>query len=284
MLLRKKDLIIQLREFNLELAMNEKSMNTIKYYNQAINRLLSMVNDDQEVSKDILIKYKANLIDSGDYKMSTIDRHLQAINRFLVFCGRKDLTIKRLKLQNKMSYDKVITQIDLKRLLKWSKKLNRQDIYLIIKVFANTGIRVSELKYFKVEKLNSIIEINNKNKIRFVPIRQELLRELRKYCKHQKIEEGFIFTNKRNKKLKNPTIIWRELKYIAGRARVDKSKVHAHSFRHYFAYQFLEQNGDNSIFDLADILGHSQIEVTRIYARSNNAGRLKKIEKLKYNN
>lgn len=270
----------KLIEFNDGLVLSEKSNNTIKYYNRAICLFIEYISD-KELNKKEVISFKNQLLESSAYKKTTIDRYIVAVNKFLDFCGLKELKVKQLKMQTRMSYDKSINETDYKRLLRWSKKLGMDNIYMIMKVLANTGIRVSELRYFKVDNINNIIEVKNKGKIRNIVIRQELLRDLRKYCKENKIKEGYIFTNKTTKKPINNGIVWQKLKEIASKAKVNRSKVYAHSFRHFFAKRFLDDG--NNVLELADILGHSSLDTTRIYNRSSDLEKQRKIERIVYN-
>ena len=145
-----------------------------------------------------------------------------------------------------------------------------------------TGIRISELKYFTVESIKSnYIVAFNKGKERNIIVRQDLARELRKYCRENNIKEGFIFRGEKKNKMPVESTIWRQMKKVAGASRVNKNKVHAHSFRHLFAQVFLNEYSDN-ITELADILGHNSLETTRLYTRSSNAQKKSKLEKMSF--
>ena len=193
-----------------------------------------------------------------------------------------DLRVKQLKVQRKSSLSDVLTPDEYKRLLRKAKAKGQLDTYYVMKVLANTGIRVGELKYFTVENLKSnYLQIDNKGKIRTVPIRQDLARELRKYCRDNKIKEGTIFPGKTKGKQMAVSTIWRRLQRLASELKIKKSKIHPHSFRHLFAKQFLKEN-TNGLAELADILGHESLETTRIYLVSTDAEKKKKLEGLKY--
>ena len=151
-----------------------------------------------------------------------------------------------------------------------------------MKVLAMTGIRISELKYFTVENLKSnYIVAFNKGKERNIIVRQDLARELRKYCREHKINKGYIFIGEKKDSMICASTIWRQMKKVAGAARVNKKKVHAHSFRHLFAQVFLNEY-NNNIIELADILGHNSLETTRLYTRSSNSQKKEKLEKLSF--
>lgn len=150
-----------------------------------------------------------------------------------------------------------------------------------MKVIAFTGVRAEELKVFTYENIQSnYIETRNKGKIRNVILRNDLRRELLKYCRDNGIKSGYIFKGKEDGTMIHATTIYKQLKRIASKAKVSKSKVHAHSFRHLFAIKFIEDSGD--ISELADILGHSSIETTRIYTMTTDEMKKKKIEKMTY--
>ena len=186
-------------------------------------------------------------------------------------------------MQNKQSVEDVLTVSDYKRLLRISKREGKDKLYFIMKILAMTGIRVSELQYFTVENLSSnYISVFNKGKEWTIIVRQDLARELRKYCKEKGIKSGYIFLSSiANGKMLNQSTIWRQMKKVAGRAKVRKNKVHAHSFRHLFAQVFLDTYSNN-ITELADILGHNSLDTTRLYTRTSDAQKRAKLEKLTF--
>lgn len=268
-------------EFVMDLKINEKSANTIKNYKQGIKHFIDALPDDCEITKAHTLGYKEQLLNSS-YKPSTISSYIVAMNKYLKWLGVPDLRVKQLKLQRKSSLADVLTPDEYKRLLRKARANGQADTYLIMKVLANTGIRIAELKYFTVENLKSnYLQINNKGKIRTVPIRQDLARELRKYCRDRNIREGTIFPGKNKGKQLAVSTIWRRLQRLAGELKIKKTKIHPHSFRHLFARQFLKENS-NGLAELADILGHESLETTRIYLVSTDAEKKRKLEDLKY--
>lgn len=279
--MRKNDLLILLDEFLIELKYNEKSENTIRKYKVNITGFIESLDCDKEVSKEDVILFKKSLVDRN-CKTATVNSYIISINKFLKWSGNKDMIVKQIKQQHKSSLTEILSMQDYKRLLRISKRIGMDNLYYIMKILATTGIRIGELKYFTVENIaENYILVNNKGKERYIVVRHDLRRELKKYCKSQKIVSGPIFINPVTKKMVNQSTIWRKMKRVSGIARVKKSKVHAHSFRHLFAKNFLEQY-NNNIAELADILGHNSLETTRIYTRSTNEEKLKKLEKLNY--
>ncbi len=172
--------------------------------------------------------------------------------------------MKPVKIQKEIYLDEVLEPSDLKRLLRKAKEKNMMDLYFIMKIYAYTGIRESELKYFTVENLeNNVLMISNKGKVRKVIVRNDLMRELRRYAKKNKIESGTLFPGK-NGKMLHRTTITRRMKKLAGQCRgINLNKIHPHSFRHLFAIQFLKCGG--TLNELQAQLGHSSLNTTSIY-------------------
>ena len=258
----------------------EKAENTLKKYKKNIQYFISYLNN-AEINKDKTLEFKKHLIEKK-FRTATINNYIVTVNKFLKYIGLKECTVKQIKQQQKSSLNEMLTVADYKRLLRFAKKYNRMDLYYIMKILAMTGIRISELEYFTVENLKTnYIDVQNKGKERVIVIRQDLIRELRKYCRSNGIRNGYIFRGEIKGKMINKSTIWRNMKMIAGKARVKKTKVHAHSFRHLFSKLYLEEHTGN-ITELADILGHNSLETTRIYTRTSTEEKRIKIEQIKY--
>lgn len=279
----KNDLLNKLDEWIIEQTYQEYSQNTLNQYKANVLKFINWIPDDISLTKQTTMAYKEYLYKLNPRpKTSSINTWIIELNKFLKWLELKDLTIKKIKTQTKTSTEEVLSISDYKRLLRYSKKTNNMKLYYIMKVLAMTGIRISELKYFTVENIKSnYISAFNKGKERDIIIRQDLARELRKYCKENKIKEGHIFKGLKDDSLPAYSTIWRQLKKVAGASRVNKNKVHAHSFRHLFAQVFLNEYSDN-ITELADILGHNSLETTRLYTRTSNTQKKNKLEKLSF--
>ena len=270
--MNKSELIKRLDEFITELKYQEKADRTLSKYKADVIKFIDSVNHGNDITKDDVLAFK-KILTTSDYEPASINSYIVAVNKFLKWCGNEEMRVKKLKMQQKSSLDEVISESDYKRLLRFAKRLGYDDIYMIMKIIATTGIRISELDFFTVESIKTYyINVRNKGKDRVIIVTQELARELRKYCRDHRINEGRIFN------LSDQTI-WRRMKKIAGAAKVNKDKVHAHSFRHLFAKVFMEEY--NNVLDLADILGHSRLETTRIYTRSTNEEKRKKLERMR---
>jgi len=275
-----------LKEWVEQQRLSEYENTTVKSYELGVNKFIDFVQDDEfEINKDILIDYKNHL--RGKFSINTCNKYLTVINKFLRYLlteeDYKNLKLKKLKMQQKTSIDEPIWEQEHKRMLRWAKQLGMDDMYLIIKIFAFTGIRVVELKKFTVENLNkNYIKVFNKGKERTIILRNDLLREIKKYCKDNNITTGYIF---RSPKIENQMLdlstIWRRLKKIAKASKINPQKIHPHSWRHLFAKAFMKIQG-NSLDELADILGHSKLETTRIYTMTSNKEKKAKMEQIKY--
>lgn len=280
--MNKQELLPKLDEWINEQTYQEYSNNTLNQYKANVLKFLNWLSDDENITKDTTIKYKEYLYSLNPRpKTSSINTWIIELNKFLKWLKLDDLTIKKIKQQIKNSNEEVLSISDYKRLLRISKSIGNMKLYYIMKVLAMTGIRISELKFFTVESIKSnYIPAFNKGKERNLIVRQDLARELRKYCRDNNIKTGCIFKGEKQDKLVFSTI-WRQMKKVSGKARVNKNKVHAHSFRHLFAQVFLEEYSDN-ITELADILGHNSLETTRLYTRTSNAQKKSKLEKLNF--
>lgn len=281
--MNKKELLCRLDEWIEEQKYQEYSENTLKQYKANVLKFLNWLEDeDKAVTKDVTMKYKTYLLNLNPKpKTSSINTWIIELNKYFKWLGLNDLTLLKINSQIKTSNEEVLTIQDYKRLLRFAKRKDNLKIYYIMKVLAMTGIRISELNFFTVESIKSnYIQAFNKGKERYIIVRQDLSRELRKYCRENKIKTGPIFKGEKQEKIVASTI-WRQMKKIAGAARVNKKKVHAHSFRHLFAIVFLNEFND-SITELADILGHNSLETTRVYTRSTNSQKKSKLEKLKF--
>ena len=282
--MNKNDLFIKLDEWIIEQLYQEYSSNTLSQYKANVLKFINWIpNDTKTITKQTTMAYKEYLYKLNPRpKTSSINTWIVEVNKFLKWLGLNELTIKKIKTQNKSSTEDILSISDYKRLLRISKKDGYNQLYYIMKVLAMTGIRISELKYFTVENIKSnYIVAFNKGKERNIIVRQDLARELKKYCRENKIKSGYIFKGKNKDKMPSASTVWRQMKKVAGKARIKKSKVHAHSFRHLFAQVFLNEYSNN-ITELADILGHNSLETTRLYTRSSNAQKKNKLEKMSF--
>lgn len=272
----------ELNNFIENERLDEKSKRTIGDYRNAVNKLIDFLPDEFELTKSLMIEFKEDLTLKG-FKVKSKNKYIVIVNKFLKYLKLENCTLKKFKEQQKASIDDPIWEQEHKRMLRWAKKLDMMDMYLIIKVFAHSGARIDELKYFTVESLDSnfIKGAYNKGKERTLIMTNELRRELKNYCKTNKIESGYIFISpvKEGQMLNNSTI-WRRLKTIAKSAKINPKKIHPHAWRHLFAKKCKENGID--LDELRDILGHNDIKTTAIYTMTSNKEKKNKLERIKY--
>lgn len=276
----KEEIKKELEDFIEFEKLDEKSKRTLVDYRNDINKLISFLPDSFEITKSLMIDFK-NYLTKKDFAIKSKNKYIVVVNKFLSFLGYKECKVKKFKEQEKSSIDDPIWEQEHKRMLRWAKKLEMIDMYYIIKIFANSGARIDELKYFTVESLESnfIKGAYNKGKERTLIMTNELRRDLKKYCKERKIKSGYIFISpvKESKMLNNSTI-WRRLKKIAKCAKINPDKIHPHAWRHLFAKKCKEIGID--LDELADIMGHNDIKTTAIYTKTSNREKKEKLEKL----
>lgn len=268
----KSDYQAKLPQFITEQRLAEKSKRTLNKYQRDIRKFIAFIPDDTIITKLHVLAYKEQLCD-GRYLTSSINNFITILNTFLKYCGQADIRVKEIRTQQKSSLASVVSSAEAKRLIRFAKRRGREDIALIIKIIISCGIRIQELEWFTLENLKGThFSVSNKGKERDIIVPLDLARELRNYAKAQRITSGRLFD------LSYATI-WRQLKSIAGAARINKAKVHPHSFRHLFAKEFMARY--NNVLDLADILGHSSLETTRIYTRSTIEEKRAKLDQLR---
>ena len=205
---------------------------------------------------------------------------LAAINTYCRFAGFC-IKVKFLRIQRKLFQDenRILKKDEYERLIAASEKSGKERLSLLFETIGATGIRVSEVKYITVEALNAgRAEISLKGKIRTILLPGKLCRKLLKYAKKQKISFGEIFITKSGKGMSRKQI-WSEMKAICKKAGVESSKVFPHNLRHLFARIYYKVTRD--ITKLADLLGHSSIETTRIYLISTGEEHARQLEKLR---
>lgn len=252
----------QVTLFREYLEEQELSQATIRIYMRYIKKFMKYL-DGEKITKKNVINYKVMLMESS-YKITTVNLNIIAVNKFIRFFGKEDCVVKTKKYQRSRSLENVITEKEYKMLLDYAKESGREKYYLIMKVIALTGIRVSELQYITVEILDrGYAQIFNKGKAREIYLPDNLIPPLHTYCEKESIRSGEIFRGTTGAPISR-TAVWKMLKYMADMVGIDKDKVYPHSFRHFFALSYMEHF--SNIFELADILGHSDLSVTRIYA------------------
>lgn len=248
--------------FETYLYFNEKARTTTEKYVRAVRGLAAFL-QGAELTKSSLLEYRELLL--KQMKAQTVNGTLSAIHAFIDFLGCPECKVKLLKVQRQAFVDesRELSEAEYKRLLQAARAKGNERLYLLMTTICGTGIRVGELLYITVEAVRAgRAEIRMKGKNRTILLQKELRKKLLKYVREQGIESGHIFRTRSGRPLDRSNIC-HDMKKLCIEAKVDAGKVFPHNLRHLFARTFyaIEKN----LAHLADVLGHSRIETTRIY-------------------
>lgn len=252
----------QICKYSAYMREQEKSEATIRKYIHDLTAL-SLYLSGKELTKTILLEWKEHLTER--YAPASVNTMLAAMNGLLDFCGWDNLKVKPLKIQRVMFCDvhKELTRAEYIRLIRTAELEGNEKLSLVIQTICATGIRVSELRFVTAEAVQSgRADICNKGKRRTIFLPEKLRRLLKKYLKKQKRTVGAVFVTRTGKPLDRSNI-WRDMKQLCKEAGVEANKVFPHNLRHLFARTYYSLEKDLS--RLADILGHSNVNTTRIY-------------------
>ncbi len=252
---------IIIADFIAQVQQREVSKNTLTAYRQDLNTLLNFAGEN-EITKELMLRYKEYL--AKNYKTETANRRLRTARQFLNAGGETASAVKPVPVKRNLTPENVMTISDFGRMLRYADKLNRPREKTIMETLAGTGIRFNELQFVTTEALKAgVMTVQNKGAVRDVPL-QPVKKILAAYCKEYGITSGTIFRTRCGNPISNSQLS-RELKRIAGAARVSKARIHPHGFRHLFALNYLESGGN--AMELKNILGHQSLETTSIYTR-----------------
>ena len=268
-----------IKSFEEYLRLEEKSENTVEKYLRDV-RAFAVFAGNNEVTKQTVTEYKEHLLKSG-YAARSVNSMLASINGLLTFLNWEDCKVRAVRVQRQVycSEEKELTRAEYARLCRAAGEKQNERLNLILQTICGTGIRVSELKYITVEAVRrGEATVSLKGKTRTVFLVKELQKKLLRYAAERKIQSGCIFVTRTGKPISR-TNVWREMKNLCNDAGVDSKKVFPHHLRHLFARTFYGLEKD--IAKLADILGHSSIETTRIYIVSTGAEHRRKLENMR---
>lgn len=267
------------QSFKKYLREEEKSANTIEKYLRDVRAFAEYLGG-AEVTKEAVIAYKSKLL-AESYAVRSINSMLASLNGLFSFLGWTDCRVKSIKLQRQIycPEEKELTKAEYMRLVNTAKQKGNERLNLILQTICGTGIRVSELQYITVEAVKrGEAFVSLKGKTRTVFIVKELRQKLLRYAAEQGISSGTIFITRTGRPLSR-TNIWREMKGLCEQAGVNPQKVFPHNLRHLFARVFYGIEKD--IAKLADILGHSSINTTRIYIISTGDEHRRRMEHMR---
>lgn len=266
-----------IENFKIDLIEEEKAQATIEKY---IRDILAFVKwlSGRTVEKQTVLEYKQKLIEK--YAPASVSSVLSSLNRFFAFAQWFNCKVKSIKIQKQVfaKQERELTKAEYDRLLAAALHKDNKRLYLLMQTICSTGIRVSELKFITVEAVKAqkaIINLKGKTRSVFLP--DMLCKMLLRYIKEEKIKSGSVFVSKNGRPLDRCNI-YHDMKKLCESANVDRSKVFPHNLRHLFARTYYSLEKD--ISRLADILGHSSVNTTRIYTMETGEIHRKQIQKL----
>ena len=266
-----------MQSFKKYLISEEKAKATVGKYLHDVSEFQIWLGE-RELCKTAVLKYKSYLCEH--YAPTSVNAALSSLNCFFNFMEWYDLRVKNLKIQKQIfaSADKGLTKGEYGRLLQVANQKKNERLYLLMQTICSTGIRVSELRHITVEAIRcGVAEINCKGKCRRIFLPAQLCRILKQYVKKQKIKSGAVFVTKNGNPLDRSNI-WSDMKKLCKAANVSEKKVFPHNLRHLFARTYYNLQKD--VVRLADILGHSSVNTTRIYTMESGEIHRKQIQRL----
>lgn len=266
-----------LNSYRNHLVNEEKSAATLEKYLRDVTEF-SVWLSGKAIEKTVVLEYKARLVEH--HAPASVNSALSSLNSFFNFMEWYDLRVKNLKIQKQIfaSADRELTKAEYERLLLAAKQKKNERLYLLMQTICSTGIRVSEVRFITAEAVDrGVAEINCKGKSRQVFLPRQLCQILKQYIKEQKIKSGSVFVTKNGNPLDRSNI-WSDMKKLCRAANVSEKKVFPHNLRHLFARTYYSLQKD--IVRLADILGHSSVNTTRIYTMETGEIHRRQIQRL----
>ena len=267
-----------LLKFKKNMKTEEKSQATIEKYLRDTKQFLEELGEGSEITKDRVIAYKESLAER--YAVTSANSKVAAVNCFLRTAGCEGCSVKSFKVQKNVfrTKERELTKEEYIRLVKTAQRHGKRQLGMLIQTICATGIRISELPYVTVEALytrRAVVSLKGKTRIVLLPA--ELCRELTAYVRAENIRSGSIFVTRNGKPLDRSNI-FHSMKKLCEDAEVDRDKVFPHNLRHLFAQTFYRVCRD--VAKLADVLGHSSIETTRLYLISTEAEHVRQMERM----
>jgi len=267
----------QISEYKTILMREEKSSATIQKYKRDIETFSNYVKNTP-VTKELVIQYKQHLL--SRYAPNSVNSMLAAINSFFKEMGWYDCVVKAVKIQRQAFREKTreLTKEEYYRLLETAKRKKDTRLYLLMQTICATGIRVSELRFITIEAIRQgKATVSLKGKTRQVLIPKALIKELSRYASERRIKSGSIFITRKGNPVDRSNIL-HDMKALCSAANVERTKVFPHNLRHLFACIYYRAEKDLS--RLADLLGHSNVNTTRIYTSISGDEQQRQIDRL----
>lgn len=250
-------------QFMDSLKAEERARATIEKYTRDVKGFLHFAGEGAILTKETVVSYKQHL--SEKYAIASANSMLAALNAFLRFLGRADCAVKAFRVQKAVfrARERELTKAEYIRLVETARRRGNRRLDLVMQTICATGIRISELPFITVESLHTrrtVVSLKGKSRTVILPM--ELCRALKCYARDRRIEKGSIFVTRSGKPMDRSNIL-HEMKALCQEAEVDREKVFPHNLRHLFAVTYY--NVEKDVCHLADLLGHSSVNTTRIY-------------------
>lgn len=259
------------------LARAKRASATIQSYTRALTRFLAW-QGTAPIDKAALVRFKAHLAASGQ-RPASVNAQLAALNGFFAHLGRADLRLRYERVQRRLFRDpaRELTRRDYERLHASARRTSSERA-LLLETLAATGIRVSELAHITVQAVQAgRAEIHLKGKIRVILLAPALCKRLARFARAKKIAHGALFRTTGGRPLSRYQV-WACLKSLARAAGIDPRRVFPHNLRRLFALGYYEKTHD--LARLADILGHSSVETTRLYLATSGREHARQLDSL----
>lgn len=269
-----------IEDYLRRLAEDERGAATIDKYRRDLLRFYEFLPPDKAVDKAVVLSWKEQLV-ARKYASSSVNVMLASVNGLLTFAGRPEWRAKFLKRQRAAFCDerRELRRAEYEKLVATARREKKTRLTLMMETICSTGIRVSELAFVTVEAVRAgRAELMLKGKCRRILFPAALVRKLSRYAAERRIARGPIFTDKTGSPVSRHRV-WYEMKKLGARAGVAASKVFPHNLRHLFARTFYALERDLS--KLADLLGHSSVETTRLYIITAGVEHLRQLDKMK---
>lgn len=267
----------RLEDFLEELKEQERARNTREQYRRDIQVFLKEMAAG-EVTRQAVLAYKERLQER--YQPSSVNTKIAALNGFFDYLGEGELKVRQIRIQKQAYCDsgRELTKQEYRKLVQTAERQRNRKLSVLLQTICGTGIRISELEYITVDAVRreeAVIQL--KGKTRRILIAGKLKKLLCRYLQKEKLVEGPVFVTKNHRPLDRSNI-WKMMKALCEEAHVEKGKVFPHNLRHLFARCFYERGRDLS--KLADILGHSNINTTRIYLVTSGREHIREMDAL----
>ena len=249
-----------------ELVRRERSPGTVAQYRRSLMHLCRSLGADKRLEREALLSWKRELTEKKAAR--SVNCMIAAVNAYLEYVGAAQLKLKSLKCQRKIFSEHELTEQEFWALVSQARREGDHQMAVLLTAMSGSGVRVSEVQFLTVEAAKAhMAVIRLKGKTRQIPLGNQVCAELLAFAKTQRITSGPIFRSKRGKSLDRRRI-WERMKRLCTGAGVAPEKVHPHALRHLFARLFYAITRD--IAKLADLLGHSSIDTTRIYVMTSS--------------